>query len=34
MVPTVKLGCAAVVGPARPEVEVVAMNEEMATGPA
>jgi hypothetical protein len=34
MVPTVKLGCAAVVGPARPGVEVAAVKEEMAVGPA
>jgi hypothetical protein len=32
MVPTVKLGCVAVVGPARPGVEVVAVKEEMAAG--
>jgi hypothetical protein len=32
MVPTVKLGCAAVVGPARPGVEVAAVKEEMAAG--
>jgi hypothetical protein len=34
MVPTVKLGCAAIVGPTRPGVEVAAVKEEMAAGPA
>jgi hypothetical protein len=34
MVPAVKLGCAAVVGPTRPGDEVVAVKEYMAVGPA
>jgi hypothetical protein len=34
MVPTVKVGCAAVVGSARPGVEVAAVKEEMAADPA
>jgi hypothetical protein len=34
MVPTEKLRCATVVGPARPGVEVAVVNEEMAAGPA
>jgi hypothetical protein len=34
MVPTEKLGCAAVEGPTRPGVEVAAVKEEMAAGPA
>jgi hypothetical protein len=34
MVPTVKLGCVDVVGPARLGVEVAAVKEEMAAGPA
>jgi hypothetical protein len=34
MVPTVKLGCVAVIGPARPGVEVAAVKEEMVAGPA
>jgi hypothetical protein len=32
MVPTMKLRCVAVVGPARPGVEVAAVKEEMAAG--
>jgi hypothetical protein len=34
MVPAMMLGCAAVEGPARSGVEVAAVNEEMAAGPA
>jgi hypothetical protein len=34
MVPVVKLRCSAVVGLARPRVEVAAVKEEMAVGPA
>jgi hypothetical protein len=34
MIPAVKLGCVAVVGLARPGVEVAAVKEEMAAGPA
>jgi hypothetical protein len=34
MVPTEKLGCAAVEGPARPGDMVAAVKEEMAAGPA
>jgi hypothetical protein len=34
MVPTMVLWCVAVEGPARPGVEVAAVNEEMAAGPA